>query len=1012
MFKLKHLVLALAITFSFVINAQTPCDPANSPNLTADIVPAFNSTTYLSCANTELILRASSTTNGTAFEWVKQPNTTVLSVNPNFTVTEVGTYSVTAIGTNGCKTSKNIEVTKNIDVPANLTIISACNGAAVALVANSTTNATTFQWIGGNPFATNPVTTQGTYTVVATHPFTNCTASLSRTINPANPLPVDITGNLSLCGAGSSTVLTAVGGTPNDAYFWTFNGNTIPNQVSSTLTVTETGKYGLRINGPGGCFGTKEVDVTGGAATTPTVPTNTVCGCKQAVATALTTGTPKTFLWYEANDRSSRLLKEQTNVLESTYLSEASGTVYVFIKDGDCYSAGAPVKFNILPVPNITPSVSAANIVTTPQGRKVEACGKADITASASSTGTTIEWWSTPNQEAGTRLAEGTSFSSSTSRVVYVHEVKTDVCDGSTIKCYGPPVVLDIIINPVPTVSLGSDVSTCSTSPITLTPSVSGGTPSYNYAWSNGSTNSTINVSTSGTYKITVTDSKGCTAIDEVVVTNGSGITVNAGNDVTICGTSNVTLSASATGGNGAYTYKWSNGATTQSITTSSTGIFKVTVTDGNGCSGTDEVEVKTGSGFAFSVSKSDIKCHGEKNGKITATVSNSGTYEYSINGTTFQPSNVFDNLAAKTYTVSVRLKGTTCVSTQSIEIKEPQPLRSTVKIFDISCNDETGKIVVTATGGTALYTYKLDNGTFGSSNTFSDLKKGKYTITVKDANGCTDPNYNLRITNSEPLKLILQYKENTSCNAKDGKIYLRAYGGSGNETYTIDNGKTFSKISNFKNLEAGTYICYAKDANGCLSNKLTINITQQVITFSTFKIDITCGHKANGVIVVYGRGNCWGYQYSCDGGKTYQWYNFFYGLAAGKYSIVVKDNKGCISAPTIVEIINKCNVKPLGRLAAVENTTPTQFIPVVMWQAAPNPVVDVVEVKVSSLTEREQEFVFFNVNGQPMKREKRRLEKGEQKVQFDCSQMPSGLYQIVTPGTVSKTIDIRFIKM
>ena len=137
-----------------------------------------------------------------------------------------------------------------------------------------------------------------------------------------------------------------------------------------------------------------------------------------------------------------------------------------------------------------------------------------------------------------------------------------------------------VTINTPPTVNLGPDISQC------------GGTVNLNagnavsYAWSNSATTSSISVSSSGTYSVVVTDGNGCTGSDVVNVTINTPPTVNLGADVTQCG-GTVLLDAGTGSG-----YAWSNSATTQTTTVSSSGTYSVIVTDGNGCTGSDAVNV------------------------------------------------------------------------------------------------------------------------------------------------------------------------------------------------------------------------------------------------------------------------------------------------------------------------------------------------------------------------------------------------------------------------------------
>jgi hypothetical protein len=1135
--------------------------------------------------------------------------------------------------------------------------VSICPGQTTTLTASATggdNSGYAYTWKRGTTTVgfgntLTDVSIAGDYTVEVTD-VNNCTASDIVKVSVGSTVSVNAGADVDICNGSSITLsASATGGSGSFTYKWTRGGTVVGTTASISASIA--GIYTVEATDAtaAGCNATDNVEVkTSGTLPTPNVGAGAVCGCNQVIATVgqcTTCPAGTTICWFD--NATGTGTPVQTG--GTSFTSTTSRTLYVFYKSGNCLSTGAKYVLTVLPVPNITPSVLGPNLVTTIEGKEISNCATVIATAAASTTGNTIEWWSTPNQTVGTQLATGGTLTSTTSRIVYVHEVKTETCaSGDIIKCYGAPTVLKITVNPVPTVVLGPDVSICAGTSTTITANVTGGTSPYTYLWTGGTTASSLttasagtyivtvtdkngctstddvkvsvlgslsvnagadvsicgntsttlsasatggtspyiykwsnsattqatSVSTAGIYKVTVTDSKGCSGTDEVEVKVSSGITVNAGADVSICGNTSTTLSASTTGGTSPHTYKWSNAASTQTISVSTAGIYKVTVTDSKGCSGFDEVEVKTGNGTSFTLAKIDVKCFGLRTGKITVTTAASGDYVYSRNGFDFQNSNIFDNLSAKSYTISVKLRGTTCVSTQTIDVIEPQDLKGSVKIFDTPCFGESGKIVVTPTGGTAPYEYKLNNGAYGSSNTFSNLTKGNYDITVRDANGCTTFFSRLPINNPQVLELIVEKKEDNKCfGERNGRIFLKAKGGSGFETITIDNGISFNKNTNYSGLAAGTYICYAKDQNGCLSNKETIIISQpsavtftatkkdisatvptgsinivatggnapyrysiqdgddwqssgsfsnlkaqtysvrvrdangclserqsvkieqpivniqpvyfgflekavsckggtdgriklynvgggkgapyqysidngktwsnsdlfenlkagnyyarakdkegnlnlspifiiikepETLTFSAQKYDVGCGQTASGIILVYAKGGNSGYEYSCDGGLNYQKSSSFYSLAVGKYSIIIKDGKGCISAPTFVEIVNKCAHKPLSLVRA----TPSQFIPVVMWQASPNPTTDFLEVELTSLKEREQEFIFFNANGQPIMRDKRILQKGEQKVQFDCSNLPSGMYQIVTPGTISKTIEVRFIKM
>ena len=121
-----------------------------------------------------------------------------------------------------------------------------------------------------------------------------------------------------------------------------------------------------------------------------------------------------------------------------------------------------------------------------------------------------------------------------------------------------------------PVVDLGPDTTLCSGS-LTL----DAGNPGDSYSWNTGATTQTIVVSSPGTYWVTVTDALGQTDSDTIEVYLGAPITVDLGADTTICGSGSLTLDAGFIPG---ASYLWSTGATTQTISVTSSDTFSVAV--------------------------------------------------------------------------------------------------------------------------------------------------------------------------------------------------------------------------------------------------------------------------------------------------------------------------------------------------------------------------------------------------------------------------------------------------
>ncbi|MEW6469998.1 MAG: PKD domain-containing protein [Bacteroidota bacterium] len=141
--------------------------------------------------------------------------------------------------------------------------------------------------------------------------------------------------------------------------------------------------------------------------------------------------------------------------------------------------------------------------------------------------------------------------------------------------------VQQVVVNPLPVVALGADLSACDSVVLNA------GNPGLSYLWSNSATTQTITVYAGGSYSVVVTDANGCTGTDAINVIINSAPMVTLGNDVTQCG-GTVTLNA----GNPGSSYLWSDGSTTQSLVVSVSGSYTVTVTDVNGCTGTDVLNV------------------------------------------------------------------------------------------------------------------------------------------------------------------------------------------------------------------------------------------------------------------------------------------------------------------------------------------------------------------------------------------------------------------------------------
>lgn len=134
----------------------------------------------------------------------------------------------------------------------------------------------------------------------------------------------------------------------------------------------------------------------------------------------------------------------------------------------------------------------------------------------------------------------------------------------------------------------------------------------------------------------------------------------------------------------------------------------------------------------------------GASDGTIAVTASGAGECNFSLNGGPFQQSGHFYNLSAGNYVV-VAKNGDGCTGTVNFQLINPviscagvNIIVSTVQTTNTLCESPNATLTVSATGGTAPYSYSLDGGAFQAINVYGNLPTASYMITVKDANGCT----------------------------------------------------------------------------------------------------------------------------------------------------------------------------------------------------------------------------------------------------------------------------------
>lgn len=429
------------------------------------------------------------------------------------------------------------------------------------------------------------------------------------------------------------------------------------------------------------------------------------------------------------------------------------------------------------------------------------------------------------------------------------------------------------------TISSSTPVSCNGNANGSATVSAGGGTAPYTYTWSTSPVQTTATASNlaAGTYTVTVRDAVNATATASVTINQPAvlSLTVTPGTIPAYGGSTTVSLSGS--GGTAPYSYS----GPTSNV---KAGTYTYTVTDAKGCTDTKTITITepapTPVGVSISTWK-DVTCNGAANGSIDITVSGGkAPFTYSWNTTPVQTTATATNLPAGSYTVTVRDANNT-VATATANIGQPSALNLTVTAGTITVYGGTTNVTVSASGGTAPYSY---------AGPTANVAAGTYNYTVTDAKGCTSTK-TITITQPAPASPILLAlgKQDVSCNGgTNGSASVTPSGGTAPYTYSWSTSPA-QTTATASNLKAGTYTVTVKDANNTTATS-TVTIGEPgLLSLNVSAGSITTPGGTTSVTLSAGGGTS-PYTFAGPTGS----------LAAGTYNYTVTDSKGCTDMKTI----------------------------------------------------------------------------------------------------------------
>ena len=892
---------ASTTNYSCTLTSQgtTPCAGTITTTVTVIPTPTITVNTATVCSGSSVSLTAN---GATTYSWtpatgLSATTGSMVTANP----TSNTTYSI--VGTTGtCSSSKTTVVTVSPTPTVAVNSATVCSGNSAVLTA---TGATTYSWTpstglsaatGANVTANPTVTT--TYTVVGT--TGTCTSSAISIVN-VNANPTVTVNNPSIC-AGSTATLTASGAT---TYTWTTgvtptSGSVVTTSPGSTTSYTVKGTTGT-------CTNTAVATVSIAPSLSLTATNPTTCS---GVSTNITVSGATTYSWTPATNLSA------TTGSLVTVNNPTTQTVYTIT--GTSGTCTGTTTSTVSIAPSLSIMVNNATI-----------CAGTSATLSASG-GTTYSW--TPS----------TNLSATTGSVVTANPATTTtyVVTGNTNGCVGTATsVVTISPNPVvtvnsPTVCAGSSVTLtpngattyswstgATTNPITVSPTsttsftVTGTTATCtntavatvtvvpnptvtvnstlvcvgttatltaagatSYSWSTGAITNSITASPPiGTTSFTVTGtSNTCTntAVATVTVVSTPTVTVSS---PTICIGSVATLTV-----NGAATYSWSTGATTNPLTISPATTTTYTVVGTAGTCTASGTGVVTVNPLPTVTATSGTICVGQQ----TATLTASGASTYTWGSAADLSSSIGTSVVANpTSTENYTITGTDangCVNTGTTSVTVLTLPTITATTGTICLGQQTATLTAS---GASTYTWSsaadLSSST-GSSVIANPSSTETYTITGTDAKGCVNTGTTSVLVNVLPT---VTASSASVCPNNAGTITA-----GGANTYTWSTPGVGASLTQTP-VSTTTYTVSGTDVNTCTNTAVGTITVLPTLSLTVNNATICVGQQTATLTV--------------SGASTYAW-NPTTGLAPTTGSVVVA-NPSATTIYTITGSVGTC---------------------------------------------------------------------------------------------------------
>jgi len=553
-----------------------------------------------------------------------------------------------------------------------------------------------------------------------------------------------------------------------------------------------------------------------------------------------------------------------------------------------------------------------------------------------------------------------------------LHEVTVTDANSNTITgsvFISEPPVLEASLENITPVNCNQAFGTASVE-------VSGGTPAYEFLWSNGVDSDYADNLMAGSHQVTVTDANGCTEtlgfiIDEIPPPE---VSIDAIDHVSCYGLSDGRISLTVSEGISPYEFEWSNGANSNPLDSLSTGTFDVTISDAIGCLVSASIEISSPSQLVSNITSTNETAYNSMDGSVSVSPTG-GTLPHNILWSTGADTPQISGLSPGTYTVTITDANGCQISEETTVEAFNCFMEADLTYQQISCfGDNNGQASLSVSNGTIPTHIQWSNGEEGQM--IDGLSPGVYGVTVTDENNCMLL-YTFEIIEPQELALNELSINDISCFGEaDGSILIEGTGGTPPYNFDWENG---SEGPALENIGPGSYGVVLTDSMGCIDIQSFIVAEPDPLLITLQGIIPESNGQSNGGALVSVSGGTMPYSYDWrdESGTTISTAEVLDSVTTGTYTLQLEDQNGCTSMISffIDQVTNTVDYELANNL-----------------RLSPNPTAAILNIELTLDKPQGVQYKFFDTTG-------RLIQEGERPRlqnhiwEANLSEFPSGVY-------------------